>query len=107
MIGKLLGHADVLEQQAVQIRATRHDLMASLQQMSGVCVFNSNANFVLVELLNHDASEVFEALKTRGILVKNMTHAHPLLRNCLRLTVGSVEENLSLIEAMRAVVSTI
>ena len=106
-VNVVLGHADVLEQQAVQIRATRHDLMASLQQMSGVCVFNSNANFVLVELLNHDASEVFEALKTRGILVKNMTHAHPLLRNCLRLTVGSVEENQSLIEAMRAVVSTI
>ena len=106
-VNVVLCHADVLEQQAVQIRATRHDLMASLQQMSGVCVFNSNANFVLVELLNHDASEVFEALKARGILVKNMTHAHPLLRNCLRLTVGSVEENLSLIEAMRAVVSTI
>jgi histidinol-phosphate aminotransferase len=39
------------------------------------------------------ANAVFATLKTRGILVKNLDGAHPMLADCLRVTVGAPEEN--------------
>ena len=93
-------HAQVLDAQAAQIRATRQVLMDALGGMRGVRAFVTNANFVLLELLERDPSEVFEALKARGILVKNMSTFHPMLAQCLRLTVGSETENSSLIAAL-------
>ena len=53
-----------------------------------------------LELAKEDAT--FEALKARGILVKNMGKAHPMLRNCLRLSVGTAEENHALLTALAA-----
>jgi histidinol-phosphate aminotransferase len=95
----VLQHADVLEQQAKQIRATRSELLTALRSMPKLQVFDSDANFVLVRF--NDADAAFKGLKARGILVKNMSRAHPLLKNCLRLTVGSVGENQSLVDAIR------
>ena len=46
-----------------------------------------------------------EALKGRGILVKSLHGSHPLLANCLRLTVGTADENAKLIEALASVLS--
>ena len=41
-------------------------------------------------------------MKARGVLVKNVAGLHPLLANCLRLTVGTPEENALMIDALRA-----
>jgi histidinol-phosphate aminotransferase len=90
----------VFEQQAAQIRATRSELLATLRAMPQLQVFDSDANFVLVRFADADAA--FDSLKSRGVLVKNMSRAHPLLNNCLRLTVGSVKENQKLVDAIRA-----
>jgi histidinol-phosphate aminotransferase len=51
-----------------------------------------------------DAKRAFEGMKARGVLVKNIGAAlgHPLLANCLRLTVGTPEENAQMIEALKA-----
>ena len=49
-----------------------------------------------------DAAAVFEGMKARGVLVKNVEGLHPLLANCLRLTVGTPEENALMIDALRA-----
>lgn len=95
----ILQHSEALEQQAAQIRSTRTELMTALRAMPDLHVFDSDANFVLVRFPDADAA--FEGLKARGVLVKNMTRAHPMLRDCLRLTVGSVEENQNLIDAIR------
>ena len=46
------------------------------------------------------AQKVFEALKAHGILVKNVSKMHPVLKGCLRLTIGSSEENDALIKAL-------
>ena len=49
-----------------------------------------------------DAAAVFDGMKARGVLVKNVAGLHPLLANCLRLTVGTPEENAQMIDALRA-----
>jgi len=55
---------------------------------------------ILVRVANGAAT--FAALKARGVLIKNVAGLHPLLANCLRLTVGTADENVRLIEALRA-----
>jgi hypothetical protein len=48
-----------------------------------------------------DAPKTFEALKSRKVLVKNVSTMHPLLTHCLRLTVGTDDENQRLLAALK------
>jgi histidinol-phosphate aminotransferase len=48
-----------------------------------------------------DANGLFDGLKARRILVKNLDGWHPLLSNCLRITIGTPKENDSLLAALR------
>ena len=97
---KLLAHADVLEQQAAAIRGERVRLNAELERMDGVTAFASDANFVLARV--PDAGKAFAGMKSRGVLVKMLHGSHPLLAQCLRITVGTAEENTQCLAALRA-----
>jgi histidinol-phosphate aminotransferase len=99
----VLGHRDVLESQTTRIVEERSRLEDALDSMGGVARFPSAANFVLIRVA--DAPHAFEALKQRGILIKNLHGSHPLLANCLRLTVGTADENAKLIGALASVLS--
>ena len=94
-----LEHAEVFAQQAAQIREEREKLSHSLAAISGVQVFPSQANMLLVRM--PDATKCFEGMKLKGILVKNVSKMHPLLTNCLRLTVGTPAENTSMLAALK------
>jgi histidinol-phosphate aminotransferase len=94
-----LDHAAVFAQQAAQIREQRSLLIAALAGMAGVHPFPSEANMVLVRV--PDAQRCFDGLKSQGILVKNVSRMHPLLAQCLRLTVGTPSENAQLIRALQ------
>ena len=63
--------------------------------------FPSEANMVLVRV--PDAAKAFDGLKARKVLVKNISKMHPLLANCLRLTVGTPQENTQLLAALQAI----
>jgi histidinol-phosphate aminotransferase len=93
-----LEHEAVYAEQAASIRAQRERLFAALQKLPGVTPFPSEANMVLARF--PDGAATFEHLKSRGILVKNVAAMHPLLKNCLRLTVGTPEETTALIAAL-------
>jgi histidinol-phosphate aminotransferase len=97
----LLGRHEVFEAQTAAIVADRERLEAALDALPGVRRFPSAANFVLVRLA--DAPAAFEALRARGILVKSLHGMHPLLANCLRLTVGTPDENAKLLEALASI----
>jgi len=94
-----LEHADEFARQAAVLRSERTRLIAALQAMPGVTPFPSEANMVLTRV--PDAVALFEALKQRRVLVKNVSKLHPLLSNCLRLTVGTPEENDLMIRALK------
>ena len=47
------------------------------------------------------APKVFDGMKARGVLVKNVSKMHPLLAHCLRLTVGTASENDQMIAALQ------
>ncbi len=97
--GFILQHAGVLDEQAARIRGDREWLYRQLAAMPGVRVWPSRANFLLLRV--SDAPAVDEALKARGILLRNLHGAHPLLANCLRVTVSTGEENRLFLEALR------
>lgn len=97
----LLKHHDVLLQQAEQIKQARSQLSQQLAALTGVEVFESQANFILFRV--NAASDVFNALKQHNILIKNLNGGHPMLVNCLRVTVGSEEENNQFINALREI----
>jgi len=92
----LLERLDVLEGQAARIKADRTGLGKSLAALKGVTVFPSEANFFLIRV--PDAEQTFRALKEQNVLIKNL---HPGLRNCLRVTVGTPDENRILLTALR------
>ncbi|MES2425309.1 MAG: histidinol-phosphate transaminase [Pseudomonadota bacterium] len=94
-----LEHADVFAAQAVELVKQRTQMLAALAQMPGARAWNSDANMVLVRV--PDAQKTFDGMKARGVLVKNVSKMHPLLANCLRLTVGTTEENALMLAAFK------
>ena len=103
-----LEHADVFTAQARQICAQRERLLAALHAMPGTRAWPSDANMVLVRVAPDDtgAAAVFAALRSAGVLVKNVSTMHASLAGCLRLTVGTADENSQLIAAMAASLPT-
>lgn len=95
-----LEHAEEFARQAAVLRAERAALIEALALLPGVRPYPSEANMVLVRV--PDAAAVFAGMKQRGVLVKNVSGLHPLLANCLRLTVGLPEENALMIDALKA-----
>ena len=95
-----LEHADVFAAQAATLRAERERLSAALAALPGVTPFPSEANMILVRV--PDSKRAFEGMKARRVLVKHIAGLHPLLANCLRLTVGTPDENTLMIDALKA-----
>ncbi|AMO25451.1 histidinol-phosphate aminotransferase [Ramlibacter tataouinensis] len=95
-----LEHEPVFAAQAAQIREERGRIQRALGALPGVRSWPSDANMILVRV--PDAARTFDGMKARGVLVKNVSKMHPLLANCLRLTVGTAEENARMLEALHA-----
>ncbi len=96
---KLLQNHNVLLQQAEQIKQDRAWLYERLVGTVDVRAYPSEANFILFHVAH--AGKVFEGLKQRGVLIKNMNGAHTALADCLRVTVGTPDENELFIRALQ------
>lgn len=94
-----LEHADEYARQAAIIRSERDRLLAALRDLPGVQPFPSEANMILARVA--DSAAAFAGMKARGVLVKNVAGLHPLLANCLRLTVGTPDENVKMLQALK------
>ena len=96
-----LEHADVFAAQAAELRAQRTRLVAALRAMPGIeTCWDSEANMVLVRV--PDAARAFAGMPERKVLVKNVSTMHPMLANCLRLTVGAASDNAQMLAALQA-----
>ncbi len=72
------------------IVAERERLQDELQRMPGVSVYPSQANFLLLRFA--DGERVYRELLSEGVFVRSFLHS-PGLEGCLRVTVGTREEN--------------
>ena len=97
-----LEHHDVLDAQAAILRGEREKLFDALQAIDGITPFRSDANFILFRVESGDATaaaQVFEALRRRRVLVKDLSRM-PLCANALRVTVSTPEENALFLDAL-------
>jgi histidinol-phosphate aminotransferase len=96
--GEVIRHGGVLTEQAAAIKLERGRLLQGLRQTAGVTAYPSDANFILFRV--SQAKRVFEGLKKRGVLIKSLDGSHPLLKDCLRVTVGTLDENTAFLSAL-------
>jgi histidinol-phosphate aminotransferase len=117
---KLLAHHDVLLQQAEKIKLDRAKLYQQLSEIAAVKVYPSEANFLLFRVANASVNStspsgdsglpdfvtvVFNGLKQRGVLIKNLNGGHTMLTDCLRVTVGTPDENEKFIAALQETIN--
>ena len=95
-----LEHEDVFTAQAGELIAQRAMLFDALSDIPNVKAFKSDANMMLLRV--PDPQKTFEGMKAKGVLIKNVSKMHPLLAGCLRLTVGTAEENATMVAAIKA-----
>jgi histidinol-phosphate aminotransferase len=85
--------------QLKQILAERDRLTAVLTQSPFYSkVYPSDANFILVEV--GDADDVYQKLIDGGVVVRNRNNV-TLCKGCLRITIGTPQENETLLNAMK------
>ena len=96
--GEVLAHDSVLTEQAAAIKLERSRLQSELNRMPGVAAYPSDANFILFKV--SQAERVFDGLKRRGVLIKSLHGSHRLLTDCLRVTVGTPDENTAFLTAL-------
>ena len=98
-----LEHRSEFERQSQAICSERERLTQALAMLPGVTPYPSQANMLLARFSGDEqvATRVFEALRERHVLVKNVSKMHPVLQRCLRLTVGTPEENDQMLTALK------
>jgi len=108
---KLLQHKEVLDQQARAILAEREVVAAELRKLPQLTVYPSATNFVLARVKAEGAekagaaAKVFNSMKAAGVLIKNLSGGHPALENCLRITIGTPDENRAMLAALKSALS--
>ncbi len=96
----LLRHHELFLAQCKRIVEERERVADALGARDHIEVFPSQTNFLLVRV--DDAEARFQQLKARGVLVKNLHQPNGLLADCLRLTIGTPQENDTLLAALGA-----
>ncbi len=95
-----LTHGDFLNQQTRILKQQRTWLNEKLSTMPGLTVYPSDANFILLKTSKGRASELHGQLKEPCILIKNLSPQGGSLIDCLRITVGTPEENERLVKTL-------
>ncbi|MEN8174970.1 MAG: histidinol-phosphate transaminase [Pseudomonadota bacterium] len=88
-----LEHLEIFDAQTGTIRHDRELLYGALAEIDGITPYPSAANFILFRCPAGRGPGIFEGLKQRNVLIKNLDGSHALLRDCLRVTVGTPQEN--------------
>ncbi len=95
----VLKHQKIIDRQISLLISERKKLYNALSQLSGVTVYPSETNFILIRT-TVDASGIHKKLKQQGILIKNLNKPGPL-KNCMRVTIGTPEENKAFIAGLK------
>lgn len=92
----------VFDEQTAQICRERDKMLQELNALEGIFAYESAANFILFKTPQNQATRIFEAIKAKGVLIKNVHPQGGLLTDCLRVTVGTPEENIAFLNALKS-----
>lgn len=99
-----LSHHPVFTGQTQTICAERTRVFQALASLKAIKPFPTAANFILFKTAPNQATDIFNALKADGVLIKNMNPQGGLLADCLRVTIGKPEENAAFLSALEKAV---
>jgi histidinol-phosphate aminotransferase len=99
-----LRYRDAMRDRVGQLVREREGLTAALAAVDGVTALPSGANFLLMRFDRGDAGAVWRGMVERGVLVRDCS-SWPGLEDCLRVTVGTPEENDAFLAALREAVA--
>lgn len=95
-----LAHKEVFDEQCRRICDERERLYRALAVLPGMQVWPSRTNFLLFRSDRRPAREIHESLRHDRILIKNLHGSGGVLSECLRVTVGTPEENGMFLRAL-------
>lgn len=96
-----LSNKDLFERQTDLICTERTRVLQGLNALPGIRAYPSAANFILFRTPEGSAEALFNSIKQQGILIKNLAAQGGLLTDCLRVTIGTPEENRQFLEALK------
>lgn len=96
----LLDYQDYMDERKKAILEQRDYLVESLRDINNIRIYDTNANFVLIKV--PDSSKVASELRKNEIAVRNFNN-YQGLDNCIRITVGSREENEVLLNQLKKI----
>ncbi|AGF46584.1 histidinol-phosphate aminotransferase [Candidatus Kinetoplastibacterium desouzaii TCC079E] len=101
---EIINNKNILDQQTKQILLNKESLISELKKIENIIVYPSHGNFVLTRVDQEIGSlKIYEKLKANGILIKNLSGSHELLENCLRISIGTSEENNKLLHVLKTI----
>ena len=98
-----LSFTDEMENRVAIIKSERSRIQTSLRELK-LEVWESGSNFILFRAPNKPATAIWQSLLDQGVLVRDCS-SWPRLAGCLRVTVGTADENSAFLQAIRAAVS--
>jgi len=94
-----ISNSEEVSAEIKKILEQRNWLISELKKVAFVeTIYPSDANFILVKV--DDANRRYTGLIEKGIVIRNRTN-QPGCENCLRITVGTQDENEKLITALK------
>ena len=99
---RLLNHFDPVQIQLDILTQERKNMIDKLSKLNALTVFPSDANFILFRT-EQDSAVIFKELMKNDILIRDLS-SHPRLKNCLRVTVGTPEENRIFLEKISHII---
>jgi len=93
-----LEHRALRDMNVQRIVGERERVVRAMRKIPRITLFPTKANFVTFRA-QRSSKEIFEALFARGILVRDVS-AYPRLANCLRISIGSPEQNDRMLAAL-------
>jgi histidinol-phosphate aminotransferase len=96
----MLDHDDRVAEHLRWVMDERERVLAAMAEADGIELFRTDANFVLFRP-TEGAQAVFARLLDAGVLIRNLDRPG-LLRNCLRVTIGTPAENTAFLDALLA-----
>ena len=94
-----LQHHDAIQTTIDILKAERERVFNELSAIGRLKAFPSEANFITVRV--PDADALFNTLKENRILIKKLHGTHPLLAQCVRITIGSPGQNDAVLDIIR------
>ena len=89
----------IIKKNCQNIISLREKLYSDLSELRNIKVLKSSTNFLIFKTLNKSSDEIYKLLKDSNILIKNLNN-NSNLKNFLRVTVGTEEENNSFVSTL-------